>query len=44
MHLLSGPLSKCGNDYRLGARAIVVFKTDPFDSSRMGSALLSRVQ
>jgi hypothetical protein len=43
MRLLSRPFSKCGNDHRLGARAILVFETDVFDSSRMGSALLSRV-
>jgi hypothetical protein len=43
MRLLSGPFSKSTNEHRLCARAILVFETDAFDNSRMGSALLSRV-
>jgi len=43
MRPLSGFFPKCTNDHRLCARAILVFETDAFDSSRMESALLSRV-
>jgi hypothetical protein len=43
MRPLSGPFSKRPNDHGLCARAILVFDSDAFDISRMGSALLSRV-